>query len=94
MESNKNILGFGAAQNFPIFHYFCDGDLPFQTIIDDNPLRQNKVFPYINNILTSKPKLNHRGDVAALTGSDYARVLFHRMGELEFDHIILPFSSY
>lgn len=94
ITTNKNILGFGAAQNFPIFHYFCDGEVPFQIIIDDHPLRQNKVFPYVSNISTSKPNLNYQGEIGVLTGPDYARVLFSRMGALEFDHIISPFSSY
>jgi len=49
---------------------------------------------YANNISTSKPRLNHRGEITLLTGPDYARVLLQRMGELEFDHIISPFLSY
>jgi cyclopropane-fatty-acyl-phospholipid synthase len=93
-DQRKNIYGFGAAQNFPIFHYFCDKTLPFSIILDDHPLRQDKYFPYVQDIKTKKPDSYYYGDVGVLTGPDYARVLFSRMGALGFDHIVSPFSSY
>ena len=88
------VYGFGAAQNFPIFAYFNDFELPFEAILDDHPLRQNKVFPGVPGIETHAPEGEHTGDIAVLTGPDYARVLFKRIGEIGFDHIVSPFSSY
>jgi hypothetical protein len=89
------IFGYGAAQNFPIFAYFNDFDLAFKKIIDDHPLRQNCVFPGVPDIeTTGADRLDYRGSTAVLTGPDYARVLFKRIGELKFDHIVSPFTSY
>jgi len=93
-KGDHRVYGFGAAQNFPIFAYFNEFDLPFEIILDDHSLRQDKVFPGVPGIMTQAPRTNHTGDVAILTGPDYARVLFRRIGELGFDHIVSPFSSY
>ncbi|NQV47464.1 MAG: methyltransferase domain-containing protein [Rhodospirillaceae bacterium] len=89
---HKPIYGFGAAQNFPVFAYFYEDSLPFTEILDDHPLRQNKTFPHYPVKIT-KPKDSYKGAVGILTGPDYARVLVSRMGEMEFDHIIVPFTS-
>ena len=92
--TKKIFLGFGAAQNFPIFHYFNKGQLPFNLIVDDHPLRQNKVFPFVQGIKTTKADNSYEGKIGVLTGPDYARVLFNRMGTLGFDHVVSPFTSY
>ena len=94
LTRGRKIYGFGAAQNFPIFHYFAGKDLPINIILDDHPQRQDKKFPYVDNMVTAKPEACYNGAVSLLTGPDYARVLFKRIGELNFDHIISPFSSY
>ena len=94
LARGRQVVGFGAAQNFPIFHYFANGSMPFSVVFDDHPQRQNKKFPQVSGIITKKPEEDQSGKVGVLTGPDYARVLFKRMGDLKFDHIISPFSSY
>jgi|TARA_B100000315_G_scaffold253034_1_gene291049 hypothetical protein len=88
----KAIVGFGAAQNFPVFEYFYDGQLPIDTILDDHPLRQNRCYPHLPYRIRI-PDETYCGSVGVLTGPDYARVLVPRMAQLQFDHIIIPFSS-
>ena len=48
--TNKPVVGFGAAQNFPVFAYFCGYDLPIDQILDDHPLRQNRYFPQAGHL--------------------------------------------
>lgn len=90
--SNKPIYGFGAAQNFPIFEYFCKQHLPFKIILDDHPLRQDNYFSGLDYKI-KKPKIDYSGAVGVLTGPDYSRVLVSRMSDLKFDHIVIPFSA-
>jgi len=94
LARGREVVGFGAAQNFPVFHYFAGRSMPFSIVLDDHPLRQDKKFPQVAGIVTRKPEENQSGKIGVLTGPDYARVLFKRMGDLRFDHIISPFSSY
>ncbi len=94
LARGREVVGFGAAQNFPVLHYFAGKEVPFDVIYDDHPLRQNKKFPFVENITTRKPDDEFEGKVGVLTGPDYGRVLFKRMGDLSFDHIVSPFSSY
>lgn len=89
---SKPIVGFGAAQNFPVFEYFFDGQLPIDTILDDHPLRQDRYFPHLPYSICA-PADSYNGFVGILTGPDYARVLVPRMAQLRFDHIIVPFPS-
>jgi 2-polyprenyl-3-methyl-5-hydroxy-6-metoxy-1,4-benzoquinol methylase len=88
---DKEIYGFGAAQNFPIFAYFYKDALPFNTIFDDHPMRQNKTYPHVSVRIT-QPADSYQGAVGFLSATDYGRVLVGRMSQLKFDHIILPFS--
>jgi len=90
--SGKPIYGFGAAQNFPIFEYFCKQHLPFKIILDDHPLRQNNYFSGLDYHI-EKPETDYSGSVGVLTGPDYSRVLVPRMAALKFDHIVIPFSA-
>ena len=89
---NKPIFGMGAAQNFPVFAYFYKDALPFDVILDDHPLRQNRMFPHCP-VRIEKPLESYKGAVGVLSASDYGRVLVGRMTQLGFDHIILPFTS-
>ena len=90
--NNKPTVGFGAAQNFPVFAYFCGYDLPIDEILDDHPLRQNRYFPHLPYRITA-PEDSYSGFVGILTGPDYSRVLVPRMAQLGFDHILVPFSA-
>ncbi len=89
---HKPMIGFGAAQNFPVFDYFCGSNLPFTQILDDHPLRQNHSYPHLPYRITV-PENNYEGFVGVLTGPDYSRVLVPRMAQLKFDHIVIPFSA-
>ena len=88
----KPVVGFGAAQNFPVFAYFCGYELPIEEILDDHPLRQNRYFPHLPYRI-SIPTESYSGSVGILTGPDYSRVLVPRMAQLKFDHILVPFSA-
>jgi len=90
--SSKPVYGVGAAQNFPVFAYFYGDDLPFDVILDDHPLRQNKMYPHVP-VKIEKPNKLYGGAVGVLSASDYGRVLVGRMTQLGFDHILLPFTS-
>ena len=91
----KEMFGFGAAQNFPVFASFYKEKLPFDLILDDNPQRQNQIYPNLPyNISKPMKDGSYFGKVGIMTGPDYARVLMGRMSKLGFDHIVVPFNSY
>tara|TARA_B100000405_G_scaffold231459_1_gene165694 strand:+ start:1254 stop:2459 length:1206 start_codon:yes stop_codon:yes gene_type:complete len=89
---DKEIYGMGAAQNFPVFAYFYGEEMPFSEILDDHPLRQNKMFPHFPYKIVT-PSGSYVGSVGILTAADYGRVLVGRMAQLGFDHVVLPFTS-
>lgn len=91
----KEKIGFGAAQNFPVFASFYKDKLPFDVILDDNPQRQDQFFPNLPyRIEAPNSDGSYIGKVGVMTGPDYARVLMARMSKLGFDHIVVPFNSY
>jgi len=91
--NGKPVYGFGAAQNFPVLAYFVGEELPFEVILDDHPMRQNKIYPHLPYKIKA-PNGSYEGCTGLITGPDYARVLMGRMNQLKFDHIVLPFTSY
>ena len=92
--NGKEVYGFGAAQNFPVFANFYNEKLPFDIILDDNPQRTDRFFPnFPYSIKKPEKDGSYKGKIGVMTGPDYARVLMKRMSQLEFDHIVVPFNS-
>jgi SAM-dependent methyltransferase len=90
---DRPIYGLGAAQNFPTLAYFM-GDVNFlKGIIDDNPARQYKYYPWIDvQTIPALPEIDYENAAMLLTGPDYGRALINRSRELKFRQVVLPFN--
>jgi len=94
-SATSPLYAFGAAQMLPILSYHIGEPFELVTsILDDNPSRQGKRFPYcLTPIVSPSQVINIQDATILITALDSARILMGSAFQLGFRSILLPIGA-
>lgn len=94
-DAGEKIVGFGAAQMFPILNYHMRDVCLLDVIYDDNTSRSGKYFPHMTIPIMQTPTTSTFEDkVTVVLALDSVRPIVQRLIDLKARRIIVPTSIY